>query len=174
MMIAGRKPWRMALLGCLPLLAGWLQPALADEPVDAASAQQASPEASPRAGIVKLVNGQAQAQGAGAARPLHSGDAVQASDRIQTGPDSAVSLILRDGTTLMLGPSSSVDLRDFSFNPTTNQGNVLISVLKGTLRVITGLIGKTRPESMKVTTPTSTIGVLGTDFIVEVREETPK
>lgn len=104
-------------------------------------------------------------------RSLASGDEVSASERILTGKDSAASLVLRDGTTLMLGPDSAVDLREFRFNPTTQDGSLLLSVVKGTLRMITGLIGKTRPESVRITTPTSTIGVLGTDFIVDVSAE---
>ena len=43
--------------------------------------------------------------------------------------------------------------------------------MKVVRRMLTGLIGKTRPESVNITTPTSTIGVLGTDFIVQVPEE---
>src|SRR5450830_1031186 len=104
-------------------------------------------------------------------RPLNSGDEVAASERVLTGKAASVSLVLRDGSTLMLGPDSAVDLKEFRFNPTTNDGSLVLSVVKGTLRMITGLIGKTRPESVRITTPTSTIGVLGTDFIVEVSEE---
>ena len=173
-MILATRPLRIALLACLPLLAAGLQPALAQEAGAPGPQDSGQSELAHRAGIVKLVTGPVSAVHAGVVRPLRSGDLVQATERLQTGPDSAASLVLRDGTTLMLGPSSTFDLSEFSFNPTTNQGNVLLSVIKGTLRVITGLIGKTHPQSMKVTTPTSTIGVLGTDFIVEVSEETPK
>ena len=35
------------------------------------------------------------------------------------------------------------------------------------MRMITGLIGKGHPEAVKINTPTSLIGVLGTDFIVK-------
>lgn len=124
-----------------------------------------------RAATVKLVNGPVLARGPQGDRPLNSGDEVAASERVLTGKAASVSLVLRDGSTLMLGPDSTLDLKEFSFNPTTNEGNLVLSVVKGTLRMITGLIGKTRPESVRITTPTSTIGVLGTDFIVEVGEE---
>lgn len=124
-----------------------------------------------RAATVKLVNGPVLARGPQGERPLSSGDEVAASERVLTGKGASVSLVLRDGSTLMLGPDSTLDLKEFSFNPTTNEGNLVLSVVKGTLRMITGLIGKTRPESVRITTPTSTIGVLGTDFIVEVGEE---
>lgn len=145
-------------------------PANTATPVSSAAATAASATRE-RAATVKLVNGQVLARGPQGERTLNSGDEVAASERVQTGKGASVSLVLRDGSTLMLGPDSAVDLKEFRFNSTTNEGNVVLSVVKGTLRMITGLIGKTRPESVRITTPTSTIGVLGTDFIVEVSEE---
>ncbi|QTD47391.1 FecR domain-containing protein [Ottowia testudinis] len=92
---------------------------------------------------------------------------VQATDRIVTGPKSAASLTLRDGTVLSVGPDSVMDLSTFDFNATTQEGNVLVGLLRGSLRMATGLIAKVKPEQVKVTTPTTVIGVRGTDFIVE-------
>ena len=60
-----------------------------------------------------------------------------------------------------------VDLSTFDYNPTTHEGNLLVDVLRGTLRMTTGLIAKLKPGQVKVITPTSVIGVRGTDFIVE-------
>lgn len=162
----------------LSLLMWGLGAAQAQTPSTGSSAsptRQTTVANSERAATVKLVTGRVLAwsvQGP-TPRPLVSGDFVQASERVQTGAEASVSLVLRDGTTLMLGPNSALDLREFSFNDTTYNGHLVLNMLKGSLRVITGLIGKNRPESMRITTPTSTIGVLGTDFIVEVGEEQP-
>ncbi len=120
-----------------------------------------------RAGTVKLVQGQVIAISPLGNRTLQSGDAVLASDRLQTDDDASASVVLRDGSSLMVGPSSLVDLQEFSFNSTTQDGNIVVGLLKGTLRMITGLIGKTRPESVRIITPTSTIGVRGTDFLID-------
>ena len=95
------------------------------------------------------------------------GDPVWEGDRIVSGPKSAAALTLRDGTVLSIGADSTVDLAQFQFEPTTHEGNVLIALAKGSLRLVTGLIAKLRPEQVKVTTPTTVIGVRGTDFIVE-------
>jgi hypothetical protein len=35
------------------------------------------------------------------------------------------------------------------------------------MRMITGLIGKTNPDAVRVETQTATIGIRGTDFIVQ-------
>ena len=87
--------------------------------------------------------------------------------RVLTGAKSAAAVTLKDGTVLALGPDSSVDLASFQFDPTTQGGNMLVNLARGTLRVVTGIIAKVQPEQVKVTTPTTVIGVRGTDFIVE-------
>ena len=82
-------------------------------------------------------------------------------------PEHREIVFTRDGTILSIGPDSNVSLAQFQFEPTTHEGNVLIALAKGSLRLVTGLIAKLRPEQVKVSTPTTVIGVRGTDFIVE-------
>jgi hypothetical protein len=43
-----------------------------------------------------------------------------------------------------------------------------VKVLVGTVRLVTGLLGKLQPDNVKVQTPSSTVAVRGTDFVVEV------
>ena len=143
-----------------------LIPALLLAAAGLAQAQESATTA--RAGTMKIVQGQASVTDAKGERALKPGDAVTSADRISTGADSAASMVLRDGTTMLLGANSRIDLKNFAYNSTTQEGNVFVSVLRGSMRMLTGLIGKTRPESIQVTTPTSIIGILGTDFIVQV------
>jgi len=95
------------------------------------------------------------------------GAAVKSPDRVLTGAGSAAALTLQDGTVLAIGPDSALDLSQFQFNATTQEGSVLVSLLRGSLRMVTGAIARLKPEQVKVTTPTTVIGVRGTDFIVE-------
>ncbi len=95
------------------------------------------------------------------------GQALTVSDRVVTGADGSAAITLRDGTTLNIGPKSQMDMSAFEFNSTTQQGNAAIHLLQGSMRVVTGLLGKVNPDRFKVTTPTSVVGVRGTDFIVE-------
>ena len=90
-------------------------------------------------------------------------------ERLSTDADGITAVTLRDGTVLTLGPDSSLDLVEFDFNSTTQEGSMWVKLARGSLRVITGLIAKLQPEKVKVTTPTAVIGVRGTDFIVETR-----
>ncbi len=146
-------------------------PAAAAAPVPAAAAGATpAPAAKPelQAGFLKSVRGNVQLlNGAGATRAASPGDAVGAVDRIVTGPDSSASLVLRDDTTLVVGPSSRLDLKEFHFDGTTRDGGILVSLLRGSMRMITGLIGKTNPDAVRVETQTATIGIRGTDFIVQ-------
>ncbi|WP_286601135.1 FecR family protein [Variovorax sp. J22P240] len=104
----------------------------------------------------------------GASRGATPGDAVEPIDRIVTGADSGASMVLRDGTSLVVGPSSRLDLKQFHFDSTTQDGGMLVSLLRGSMRMITGLIGKTHPDAVRVETQTAVIGIRGTDFIVQV------
>src|SRR5689334_24776258 len=78
------------------------------------------PTAEPQAGFVKSVRGDVQLLSiAGTPRAANAGDALAAVDRIVSGPDSSASVVLRDDTTLVIGPSSRLDLKEFHFNATT-------------------------------------------------------
>jgi len=136
--------------------------------VCAAQAQTTTTAPALRAGTAKLVNGQVTASNGGVERVLAPGDPVSAADRVSTGAASSASLVLRDGTLIVLGPASRMDLREFSFDATTYEGNLAVNMLRGTMRMVSGLIRKNRPDAVRIETPTALIGVRGTDFIVDV------
>lgn len=141
---------------------------LASAGVSAQNARGAATLEAQRAGILKDIRGNVRLLGSdGVSRPAHAGEALAPIDRIETEADGAASVVLRDGTTLVVGPSSRLDLKEFHFDSTTRDGGLLVSLLRGSLRMITGLIGKSHPDAVRVETPTATIGIRGTDFIVQ-------
>ena len=120
------------------------------------------------AGVFKKVQGSVSQRAAGAApRAVTSGAALAVGDRIHAGTDAGASFTLSDGTELMLGARSSVALREYRFDSTTNEGKILLDFIGGQLRVISGLISKQNPANLKVQAPTAVVGVRGTDFILE-------
>lgn len=142
-----------------------------DLPVVAAAASTPTP-APTHAGFVKSVRGAVQLRSVdGSLRAARSGDPMAATDQVVTDAASAASIVLRDGTALMVGPSSQFELKTFHFDATTQDGSVLVSLLRGSLRMITGLIGRTHPEAVRVDTQTATIGIRGTDFIVRAGDD---
>ena len=163
---------------------GLAQPAPAQEgapqrPEPVAQTQAPAAEAADRAfvitpgdgrlGTFKTVQGQVTLAQGDTRRAAVVGGALLPQERLSTGADGIAAVTLRDGTVLTLGPDSSLDLAEFDFNSTTQEGSMWVKLARGSLRVITGLIAKLQPEKVKVTTPTAVIGVRGTDFIVETR-----
>ncbi len=134
-------------------------------------AQTAAPAEAPRAGTFKQVQGEAWVGSAATPvaqrRAPQPGDGLRESERVSTGASGAATIVLKDGTALTVGPNSTVDLSRFQFDSTTQKGNFLLDLLQGSVRVVTGLLAKVNPELFKVQTPTSVVGVRGTDFIVE-------
>ena len=120
-----------------------------------------------REGTFKTVQGDVTVVRGNVRSAAVPGAALQTADRVLTGADSAASFTLRDGTMVSVGPDSAVDLSRFSYDATTQEGNLLVRLTRGALRLTTGLIAKLKPEQVEVTTPTTVIGVRGTDFIVE-------
>lgn len=121
-----------------------------------------------RSGTLKNVQGPVQVVKGDTARPAAPGGGVAEAERIVTGPQGSAVLLLRDGTQITIGPNSQVDITRFQFDATTQTGSLTVQVLLGTIRMVTGLLGKLQPDNVKVQTPSSTVSVRGTDFIVEV------
>ena len=119
------------------------------------------------AGFIKSVQGTVRLLGAaGTTRLAKAGDSVAPVDRVETEADSGASVVLRDGTMMVVGPSSRLDLKQFHFDATTHDGSIFVALLRGSMRMVTGLIGKAHPDAIRVDTQTATIGIRGTDFIV--------
>ena len=122
------------------------------------------------AGVVKTVRGSASAERAGTRIALASGTRVEQSDRIVTGDDGHVGITMRDDTLLTLGPRSDLTLDKYAFDPKTHDGNFLASLKQGILSVVTGLLPRQSPDSFVVKTRISTMGVRGTEFIIDANE----
>lgn len=121
----------------------------------------------PVAGMVKRMAGQVTLERAGTRSPVAVGLAVQAGDTLRTGDDGALGITLADDTLLTLGANSELVLDNFSFDSTTHDGGMLVSLWRGTVAVVTGLIGRKAPEKLRFQTRTVVLGVRGTEFILD-------
>jgi hypothetical protein len=119
-------------------------------------------------GTVKSIKGEVSIVRNGASIPALPSMKLMAADKIISGPDSFVGITLQDGTLMSFGAKSVSQLNEFRYDPVKRDGNMLISLLKGSMRFVTGLLGKQNPNSVAIRTPTATIGMRGTDFIVSV------
>ena len=123
------------------------------------------------AGMIKTLKGSAQIEREGKPIPAKVGAEVFAKDRISTGPGSAVGITLKDNTQLSAGENAQLDLTKFSFDSTTHSGELNASVKRGALAVISGKVAKANPDAVRFNTGTVTLGVRGTEFIIEAGDE---
>jgi hypothetical protein len=123
------------------------------------------------AGTIKTLTGAATVTRDSSVLPLAAGQRVFSGDRVVSGRDSYVGIMLHDDTRLTMGPGSELLIREFEFNPNSYAGGLSVSFVKGTARVVTGLIGKHAPERVRFQTPTADIGIRGTEFIVDLETE---
>ena len=132
---------------------------------------QTAVTAAAAAGVAKIVMGDVRVSDAQGERVLKSGDAVFENARLIAGKQSSASVVLRDGTTLVLSENSQFNIQTFSFDATTQNGGLLVNLLQGSMRMLTGLIAKLNPEAIQVKTKTLSVGIRGTDFIVETEDK---
>ena len=94
------------------------------------------------------------------------GTHLQATDTVVTGSDGSAGITFVDNSLLSVGPNSVLAIERYAFNSTTHEGAFESSLRKGTLSVVSGKIAKQSPDAMKVKTPSSILGVRGTEFLV--------
>lgn len=124
--------------------------------------------ASDVAGMVKTRAGEVFIERAGERLAADVGQPLLVSDRLRTGSDGRIGVTLRDNTLLSAGPNSLIVVDKFLFDSTTQDGRLSVGVRKGTLAVATGKIARQTPQSVDFHTPTSVLGVRGTEFVIEV------
>ena len=119
------------------------------------------------AGTVKTARGTVTVERQGNKLAAAPGFKVLPSDRVATGPNSAVGITLRDHTMLSAGANAVLTLEKYAFNSTTHEGALQASVQRGSLAVISGKLAKTSPDTVRFSTSSVTLGVRGTAFVIE-------
>ena len=125
------------------------------------------------AGFVKVLSGAATVVRAGQTLPVKLGDAIRQTDTLRTGPDGRLGVTLRDETRLSLGPNTELTLATFAFSPGDNQLGLVLRVLSGIVGYVSGRIAVLAPESIRIETPASIIGVRGTHVLVSAGASDP-
>jgi len=70
-----------------------------------------------------------------------------------------------DGAEVVLRPGTQLQVTSYAFTENQPQSdNVVLNMLKGGLRAVSGLIGKRNRDAVSYITPTATIGIRGTHF----------
>jgi hypothetical protein len=101
-------------------------------------------------------------------RTLQEGDRVAQYETIDVGLDASSELKLDDDTKLALGPGSNLTLDKFVYDPDKPTGSIIVNLLKGTFRFMTGVAEK---PSYTIKTPAAAITVRGTIFDVFIQTD---
>ena len=97
-------------------------------------------------------------------KELKTGDKIYLGDTILSGTNSGAQLLLLDQSTFTIGSDSEVVMDTFIYDPKNNDGKIVSTVKKGSLKVISGLISKKNPDNLTVEVPEGTLGSRGTEF----------
>jgi hypothetical protein len=121
-------------------------------------------------GQIKVAKGPVSIERSGQTLPGDVGARLQPADVLKTGADGSVGVTMSDNSLLSVGPNSVLALDRYEFDSTTSEGKFDASLQKGSLAVISGRMAKQSPDAMKVRTPSSILGVRGTEFVVSVND----
>lgn len=122
------------------------------------------------AGRVIRLQGSAIATGdTGFSRPLEPGSTILVGDRVATGADSRLRLLMTDGGQLTLGSSSTLTIDAWVDDPTA--GRARIGIVEGVFEAVSGAIAALGPDRMEIATPVAVLGVRGTDVWGQTLED---
>jgi hypothetical protein len=121
------------------------------------------------AGEVEFSRGVGFAQSPGQApRTLGKGLPLRQGDRLTTSDGGSAIIKLEDGTRMTVRPNSEIVLQQYQFRENAPDNTMLMQLVRGGFRAVTGLISKSSPNAARVQTNTATIGIRGTDFDARV------
>ena len=97
---------------------------------------------------------------------INSNTPIKFGDKIRTGSDGRIQIILADETVFTAGPNGEFVIDEFVYDPSDpSLGKITIGVDKGLFRYVTGKIAKKAPSRVNIKLPAGYIGIRGTDFI---------
>jgi hypothetical protein len=109
-------------------------------------------------GHVIRVNPAVNATGPGGERLLELENAVFMGDEIVANPNGLAQIKFIDDTRIVVGPNSRLKIDAFVFNPDLTARQVVVTMLKGTFRFISG---NSTFGAYTIRTPDMTLGIRG-------------
>jgi len=99
------------------------------------------------------------------------GTPIEMNDTVSTGSKGKTSITFEDNTKVNVTENSKLLIDDFVYDPKNKgAGKLAIKVALGTVRYASGQVAHDNPNNVKINTPTATIAVRGTDFVMSVDE----
>ena len=127
--------------------------------------------ASPAVGTVQKMSGPASIVRQAETISASVGQEIFENDVLKTGRDGSMGVAFSDDTLLSLGSESVLVVDQYVFAPRQGKFSIVLRMLRGTAAYLSGLISKLAPESAHFETPSASIGIRGTHFVVKVGEK---
>ena len=99
-------------------------------------------------------------------RTLQKTSPVFETDMIKTGAKSFAVIKLKDGTRITIRPDSQLGIKKYTFEEGKEEAEY--NLVKGGMRALTGLMGKSNPDATSVKTQSATMGIRGTSYDVRL------
>ena len=118
------------------------------------------------AGQITHLSGTLSAKRAdGTSKLLSVKSEVLEGDTLGTEADTYARIKFADGGEVVMRPGTQLKIETYAYNAAKPESdNVIMSMFKGGLRAVTGLVGKRNREKVSFQTETATIGIRGTHF----------
>ena len=125
----------------------------------------AAPLAAYASAVVQAFSGDVRVGGT----PVTQDQRIFRGSSVTTGNGSRLILRFDDGQQVVLDQNTEFRVADFQFSAgSPREDRSVFDLVKGALRVVTGVIGRRSQDAFQLRTPQMTIGVRGTDFMVAV------
>ena len=122
-------------------------------------------------GFIKTVDSNASVMLAGQAVAAQPGMILELGQVLKTGNPGSMGIMLKDNTSLSLGPDSELILDEYLYAPGNGELKLALNFIKGSLHYVSGVIANLKPDAVSIKPPASTIGVRGTQFVAKVDPE---
>lgn len=117
--------------------------------------------------VLERVSGQVSATSGSQAVAATSGTVFKEGTTVSTGSDGSALLRFEDGQAVALHANTTFKIENYRFkSQAAGEDKSVFSLLKGAARVVSGLLGQRNPSAFQMRTPTATVGIRGTDFVV--------
>lgn len=122
-------------------------------------------------GYVKTVKGEAFVVNAGHPVKAVVGTPIMSGSILRTSANALLGVTFKDNTVMSFGPDTELTVDEYVYAPNKGKLKLGASLAKGTLAYLSGAIAKIKPDAVSIKTPTGTIGVRGTHFVVKVEAD---
>jgi hypothetical protein len=114
-------------------------------------------------GSISRLQGAGTIVSLGQMNPVVVGSPVHVDDIVSSNAEARMEISFVDGTRLIVGEKTSLKLERYVFDAGRGRGRLTV-ILEGSLRYISGRLGKSADDKIAVATPFASISLRGTDL----------